>query len=68
MKHSLSSLIKNSGKIVKKTIRVATAISESEQNDHVIKSRAKFNVSFKALSDSYENNQKNLNIGLELLD
>ena len=30
MKHSLNSLIKNGGKVVKKTLKIATAISEDE--------------------------------------
>jgi hypothetical protein len=51
MKKSLSSLIKNSGKIVKKTMRVATAISETEHNDHLIKSNLLFLVRFKTISE-----------------
>jgi hypothetical protein len=53
-KMKLSSLIKNSGKIAKKTIRIATAISEDDHNNHLNEIRAKFSVNFKRICDSYK--------------
>ena len=46
MKNSLNALIKNSGKIVKKAFKVATAIEPAEQAKRLTEQRQAFTASF----------------------
>ena len=46
MKNSLRSLIANSGKVYRKTIKVARAVSDKEQESFLIEKRQLFNNNF----------------------